>query len=222
MVKRVISSLMMTFFIITPTISHATDIVRLEQSGTPFNYHLPDSYCDITNTINGITFKSVIESINDPSLPNLKIIISPCNNDAGDGPYPWGWVGLVKNVPIEQEMLNNVVVSLLGDQDLMTKLNEKAQGLAGEVLEDKLGLSGDVTVGKQEIIWADENSILIKVHTATQVQGLEIQEVVLTSTTVINEIYATTILYNLAGKEPSIEELATLLINNARHIKDAN
>jgi len=55
-----------------------------------------------------------------------------------------------------------------------------------------------------------------------KLDGAEIKEVYVTSTTAIGDLYVYSYLYNLEGGTPSLKQLSQLLINNAPRLKGLN
>ena len=74
----------------------------------------------------------------------------------------------------------------------------------------------------QKIIWADKDSILVVGNMSGQMDGNVINEVYVTSTTALGDLYAYTYLYNLEDAIPSLKQMSKLLINNAPRLKALN
>ena len=99
---------------------------------------------------------------------------------------------------------------------------ESASKKSGETFDELFDIEVTHGVNEQRIIWADEDSILVLSNTSGQVEGSVIKEVNISSTTVIEDLYVYTFLYNLEGANPSGKQMSKLLIDNAPAIKRLN
>ena len=104
----------------------------------------------------------------------------------------------------------------------MEKLEKQVQKKSIEVLNVVFGVDATLENNEQNIIWADENSILVVGSMSGQVDGELIKEVYVTSTSALGELYVYTYLYNLEDVNPSLKQMSELLINNAPRLKALN
>ena len=201
----------------------AQNVERILFKGTELLYPLPKGYCNITEEMQGIMMKELIDQQKDPMLPVAQLIIAPCERSVSNPGYPWGWIGLMKDGSrINQETLNKMMVKLLANENLMEKLEKQVQKKSIEVLNEVFGVDATLENNEQKIIWADENSILVVGNMSGQVDGELIKEVYVTSTTALGELYVYTYLYNLEDVNPSLKQMSQLLINNAPRLKTLN
>ena len=206
-----------------PTNVFAQNVERILFKGTELLYPLPKGYCNITEEMQGIMMKELIDQQKDPMLPVAQLIIAPCERSVSNPGYPWGWIGLMKDGSrINQETLNKMMVKLLANENLMEKLEKQVQKKSIEVLNEVFGVDATLENNEQKIIWADENSILVVGNMSGQVDGELIKEVYVTSTTALGELYVYTYLYNLEDVNPSLKQMSQLLINNAPRLKALN
>ena len=202
--------------------ARAETIEMISISGSELRYPIPEGFCNITSDASGIILKEFLDQQQNPLIPKAQIIIANCDNDSSTPGYPWGWIGVVKNVAFPQETVNKMTAQLLQNEALLEKLTEKVQEANKEAIEDLFGLETIVEVNKQKIIWADDNSILLAARSIGQVNNVEIRELTLTSTTVIEDLYINTYLYNLENKTPTMQEMSKILIENAAKLKQLN
>ena len=213
----------MFIFSIFPTNVFAQNVERILFKGTELLYPLPKGYCNITEEMQGIMMKELIDQQKDPMLPVAQLIIAPCERSVSNPGYPWGWIGLMKDGSrINQETLNKMMVKLLANENLMEKLEKQVQKKSIEVLNEVFGVDATLENNEQKIIWADENSILVVGNMSGEVDGELIKEVYVTSTTALGELYVYTYLYNLEDVNPSLKQMSQLLINNAPRLKTLN
>ena len=213
----------MFIFLIFPTNVFAQNVERILFKGTELLYPLPKGYCNITEEMQGIMMKELIDQQKDPMLPVAQLIIAPCERSVSNPGYPWGWIGLMKDGSrINQETLNKMMVKLLANENLMEKLEKQVQKKSIEVLNEVFGVDATLENNEQKIIWADENSILVVGNMSGEVDGELIKEVYVTSTTALGELYVYTYLYNLEDVNPSLKQMSQLLINNAPRLKALN
>ena len=213
----------MFIFSIFPTNVFAQNVERILFKGTELLYPLPKGYCNITEEMQGIMMKELIDQQKDPMLPVAQLIIAPCERSVSNPGYPWGWIGLMKDESrINQETLNKMMVKLLANENLMEKLEKQVQKKSIEVLNEVFGVDATLENNEQKIIWADENSILVVGNMSGEVDGELIKEVYVTSTTALGELYVYTYLYNLEDVNPSLKQMSQLLINNAPRLKTLN
>ena len=210
-------------FSMLPANIFAQNVERILFKGTELLYPLPKGYCNITEEMQGIMMKELIDQQKDPMLPVAQLIIAPCERSVSNPGYPWGWIGLMKDESrINQETLNKMMVKLLANENLMEKLEKQVQKKSIEVLNEVFGVDATLENNEQKIIWADENSILVVGNMSGEVDGELIKEVYVTSTTALGELYVYTYLYNLEDVNPSLKQMSQLLINNAPRLKALN
>ena len=202
--------------------ARAETIEMISVSGSELRYPIPEGFCNITSDAHGIVLKEVLDQQQNPLVPEAQIIIANCDNDSLTPGYPWGWIGVVKNVAFAQKTVNKMIAQALQNEALLEKLTEKAQESNKEAIEDLLGSETTIEMGKQQIIWADDNSILLALRSIGQVNNVEIRELALTSTTVIDDLYINTYLYNLENEAPTTQEMSKILIENAAKLKQLN
>ena len=215
--------LIIVIFSLFPANIFAQNVERILFKGSELLYPLPKGFCNITEEMQGIMMKELIDQQKDPMLPVAQVIIAPCERSVSNPGYPWGWIGLMKDGSrINQETLNKMMVKLLANENLMEKLEKQVQKKNIEVLNEVFGVDATLENNEQKIIWADENSILVVGNMSGQVDGELIKEVYVTSTTALGELYVYTYLYNLEDVHPSLKQMSQLLINNAPRLKALN
>ena len=202
--------------------ARAETIEMISISGSELRYPIPEGFCNVTAEPQGILLKELLDKQRNSLIPEAQIVIANCDNDTVTPGYPWGWIGAVKNVAFTQETVNKITAQFLQNEALLEKLTEKAQETNKEAIEDLFGLEIKIEANKQNIIWADDNNILLATRIISQVNDLEIKELVLQSTTVIDELYIHTYIYNLEDETPTMQELSKILVENAANLKQLN
>lgn len=96
------------------------------------------------------------------------------------------------------------------------------QKKSSETLNEVLGIEASMNANEQRIVWADKDSILVLGKMSHQLDGNLMTEVYTSSTTVIEDLYIYTYLYNLEGANPSGKQMSKLLIDNAPTLKKLN
>ena len=104
----------------------AQSVERIVFKGSELLYPIPKGFCNITDEIQGIMMKELIDKQKDPILPEAQSIIAPCERNISNPGYPWGWIGLMKDGPnISQETLNRMMAKILENEDLIEKFEKK-------------------------------------------------------------------------------------------------
>ena len=214
-------------FVITllmnPANIFAQSVERILFKGSELLYPIPKGFCNITEDIQGIMMKELIDKQKNPMLPVAQLIVAPCERSISNPGYPWGWIGLMKDgSKIPQETLNRMMARILKNEDLIDKLEKQVKKKGTEVFNELFGVEAKLESNEQKIIWADKDSILVAGKMSGKLDGTEIKEVYVTSTTAIGDLYVYSYLYNLEGGTPSVKQLSQLLINNAPRFKDLN
>jgi len=205
------------------TFVFAQSVESILFKGSELIYPLPKGFCNITDEIQGIMLKDFIDKQKNPMLPIAQLIIAPCEQSTSNPGYPWGWVGIMKDGNgITQKTLNKMMANLLANETMIEKLEKHIQKKGAEVLNDDYGIDVKLENDKQKIIWADKDSILLIGNISAQLDGNVINEVYVTSTTVLGDLYAYTYLYNLEDSIPSLKQLSKLLITHAPRLKALN
>ena len=208
---------------VQPASVFAENVERILFSGSELLYPLPKGFCNITEDLQGILMKAILDKQKDPMIPVAQLIIGPCQPKNSDPEYPWGWVGLMKDsAGISQELFNTMMAKFITNDDIMEKLTKRANKSSSEALDELFGVEVSHHNNENRIIWADKDSLLVHINAATQVDGILIKEVALSSTTVIEGLYIYTYLYNLEDANPSSKEMSLLLIENAPVLKRLN
>ena len=203
--------------------SLANEFVNLRLSGSEILYPLPNGYCDVTEEPYGVMIKELLESQQVQGIPKAQAIVTLCNKGNEDNGYPWAWIGVLKNEPkMSQKNFNKTIAKFLKDDDLLEKLNNEVLESNRQVLEEFTGLETTNSATKQQILWADEKSILLGMIYKANFNGEIIEEVILMSTSVVDDLYVYTYFYNLKNAFPSTGELSELLIENASKLNDLN
>ena len=114
-----------------------------------------------------------------------------------------------------------MMAKMMKNEDVMDELTESAIEKNSEAFDELFDVEVTQDV-KQRIIWADEDSILVLQNVTGQVEEKVFKEVIINSTTVIEDLYVYTYLYNLEGAVPSGKQMSKLLIDNAPAIKRLN
>ena len=210
-------------FSMFPVNIFAQNVERILFKGTELLYPLPKGFCNITEEMQGIMMKELIDKQKDPMLPVAQLIIAPCERSVSNPGYPWGWIGLIKDASrIKQETLNKMMVKLLANEGLIEKLEKQVQKKSREVFNEVFGVDATLENNEQKIIWADKDSILLVGNMSGEVDGEFIKEVFVSSTSALGELYVYTYLYNLEDTSPSLKQMSELLINNAPRLKALN
>ncbi len=222
--KKAIFKVMITFILlIHPASGFAENVERILFSGNELLYPLPKGFCNITQDLQGIIMMEFLGKQKGPMFPTPQLIIGPCQQYTANSTYPWGWIGLMKDSSkITQKTLNKMIAKMMKNEDVMDKLMESASKKSGEAFDELFDVEVTHDVNKQRIIWADEDSILVLSNISGQLEGNVIKEVNISSTTVIEDLYVYTFLYNLEGANPSGKQMSKLLIDNAPAIKRLN
>lgn len=191
-------------FIITllmnPANIFAQSVERILFKGSELLYPLPKGFCNITEEIQGIMMKELIDKQKNSILPVAQLIIAPCERSISNPSYPWGWIGMMKDgSKVSQETLNRMMARILKNQDLIDKFERQVQKKGTEVINELFGVEAKLESNEQKIIWADKDSILVAGKMSGKLDGTEIKEVYVTSTTAIGDLYVYSYLYNLEG-----------------------
>jgi len=211
------------FLSMHPASVFAENVERVLFAGSELLYPLPDGFCNITEDLQGIVLKEILDNQKNPMLPVAQLIIGPCQPQNPNSGYPWGWVGLMKDgSTLTQETLNRMMAKLMANGDLLKKLERQTAKKSSEALNELFGIELSMGANEQRIVWADKDSILILGKMSSQVEGNMIKEVYASSTTVIEDLYIYTYLYNLEGANPSVKQMSKLLIDNAPALKKLN
>ena len=211
------------FLSMHPASVFAENVERVLFAGSELLYPLPDGFCNITEDLQGIVLKEILDNQKNPMLPVAQLIIGPCQPQNPNSGYPWGWVGLMKDgSTLTQETLNRMMAKLMANGDLLKKLERQTAKKSSEAVNELFGIELSMGANEQRIVWADKDSILILGKMSSQVEGNMIKEVYASSTTVIEDLYIYTYLYNLEGANPSVKQMSKLLIDNAPALKKLN
>jgi len=214
---------MTCFLSMHPASVFAENVERILFAGSELLYPLPEGFCNITEDLQGIVLKEILDKQKNPMLPVAQLIIRPCQPNNPNSGYPWGWVGLTKDgSKLTQETLNKMMAKLLENEDLLKKLERQIAKKSSETLNELLGIETSMNANEQRIVWADKDSILVLGKMSSQLDGNLITEVYTSSTTVIEDLYIYTYLYNLEGANPSGKQMSKLLIDNAPTLKKLN
>lgn len=222
--RKFVFKIIITFVLsIHPAIVFADNVERVLFEGSELLYPLPEGFCNITEDLQGIVLKEILDKQKNPMLPVAQLIIRPCQPKNPNSGYPWGWVGLMKDgSALTQETVNRMMAKLIANGDLLKKLERQTAKKSSEALNELFGVEISMGANEQRIVWADKDSILILGKMSLQLDGNLITQVYTSSTTVIEDLYIYTYLYNLEGANPSAKQMSKLLINNAPRIKKLN
>jgi len=222
--RKFVFTIAITFTLLMQPVSvNAENVERILFSGSELLYPLPKGFCNVTESIQGIILKDIIDKQKNPMVPVAQLIISPCEPNITNPGYPWGWIGVIKNPSrLRQETLNKMTVKLLTDEDLVEKVLKQLEDKNTEVVKEFYGVDTKIDSNEQRVIWADKDSILLVGNRAGQVDGTAIKEVFVSSTTVIDDLFIYIFIYNLEGAIPSGKQMSELLINNASRLKKLN
>ena len=222
--RKFVFKIIITFVLsIYPAIVFADNVERVLFEGSELLYPLPQGFCNVTEDLQGIILKEVLDKQQNPMLPVAQLIIAPCQPNASNPAYPWGWIGLMKdNSRLTQETLNKMMAKLLANEDLLDKILKQTHKKSSEAIDELFGVETTLGDNEQRIIWADEDSILLIGSMSGQLDGTMFKEVYVSSTTVIDNLYVYTFLYNSQGEKPTGKQMSKLLINNAPRIKKLN
>jgi hypothetical protein len=201
----------------------AQNVERILFAGSELLYPLPEGFCNITEDLQGIVLKEILDKQKNPIMPVAQLIIGPCQPKNPNSGYPWGWVGLNKDgSTLTQETVNRMMAKLIANGDLLKKLERQTAKKNSEALNELFGIEASMNANEQRIVWADKDSILILGKMSSQMDGKMITEIYASSTTVIEDLYIYTYLYNLEGAKPSAKQMSKLLIDNAPALKKLN
>ena len=104
----------------------AQSVERIVFKGSELLYPIPKGFCNITDEIQGIMMKELIDKQKDPMLPVAQSVIAPCERNISNPWYPWSWIGLMKEGPnISQETQNRMMAKILENAALIEKLFKK-------------------------------------------------------------------------------------------------
>ena len=214
---------MITFILLMqPTSGFAENVERILFSGSELLYPLPKGFCNITQDAQGIIMMEFLGKQKGPMFPTPQLIIGPCQQYTANPGYPWGWIGLMKDgSKFTQKTFNKMMAKMMKNEDVMDELTESAIEKNSEAFDELFDVEVTQDV-KQRVIWADEDSILVLQNVTGQVEEKVFKEVIINSTTVIEDLYVYTYLYNLEGAVPSGKQMSKLLIDNAPAIKRLN
>ena len=171
-------------------------IATIDFLGEEFYYPPPEGFCNVTSDMQGIVLKQFLDEghLRDPSIPKPQIILRPCDSTHT---YPWGWVGLQKNMGIQQGTLNKFMAGYLKQNDF-DELLDKGGEINSDVMEEIFEISSKSMVKKRpKIIWADGDSLMQMMVAETNLDGTKLVEEILTSTTVTDDFYVFTYIYNV-------------------------
>ena len=115
-----------------------------------------------------------------------------------------------------------MIAKLIANGDLLKRLERQTVKKRGEVLNELFDIETSMGANEQRIVWADKDSILILGKMSSQLDGNLITEIYTSSTTVIEDLYIYTYLYNLEDANPSAKQMSKLLIDNAPALKRLN
>ena len=202
--------------------ARAETIEKISISGSELRYPIPEGFCNVTSDVQGIILKEALDKQRNALVPEAQIIIANCDKDSITPGYPWGWIGVVKNVAFTQQTVNKITAQLLQNEALLKKFTEQIQETSKEAIEDLLGVGVTIETNKQNIIWADDNSILLATRITSQVNDVALKELAVQSTTVIDDLYIHTYIYNLENETPTMQELSKILVENAAKLKQLN
>ena len=222
--RKLFLEIIITFaLLIHPATVYADNVEKIQFAGSELLYPLPKGFCNITEDFQGIMMMEILHKQEDPMSPTPQLIIGSCQQSKSNPGYPWGWIGLMKGSPtLTQETLNKIMAEMIKNEDLMDKLMENASKSNSDVFEEVFDVELTNESNEQRIIWADENSILVLSNISGQIDGNFFKEINISSTTVLEDLYVYTFLFNLEGANPSIKEMSKLLIDNAPVIKGLN
>ena len=215
--------ILMLFLVVgLPSSSFAQKVVNIKYLGVEVAYPLPRGFCDITEELLGIMLKGFLDKIDDPTIPKAQIIISTCDSGKRQGAYPWGWIGLQKDQPMPQSTYNKFVEGLLNDEKIYGSLTKKMDELSSEAFADTFGMAVDANMGKQKVVWADDDGITLIMNGESVVDGVLVKEVILSSSSVVGGTYFHTYIYNAIDGDISGKDIAVELINNSGNIHKLN
>ena len=107
--RKFVFTIAITFTLLMQPVSvNAENVERILFSGSELLYPLPKGFCNVTESIQGIILKDIIDKQKNPMVPVAQLIISPCEPNITNPGYPWGWIGVIKNPSrLRQETLLN-------------------------------------------------------------------------------------------------------------------
>lgn len=212
------------FFIFLLTFSVSKSFAEFKKvyfSGKNYNISIPRGFCDISNTVIGkFLFQHIEESQKNTNLKatKLKLIIAHCNYNENNI-YPWGYIGLLKKTKnFSQKTYNDVVSKLFDDKNLMNDLSELTSKAVNKTMnkyfsEKKNGVN---TLQTPEVLYKDEYSIIYRAMNTGMFEGEIVNEVVVSSSSVLTDVIINTYLNNELNEEPNSFSLAGVLIENSK------
>ena len=209
--------------IISASNANASSVVKLTNAHQQILYPMPAKYCNITDDLRGTLLNQIVApQTKKLGLPKPQLFMAPCDSDISSG-YPWVWVGLMRNNPtMSQNSANKLLAKLIGNEEFLQEMNKTVQDSNKSMIETFAGWESDLDFSKQKIIWADENSFLVGQYVNGKVEDMVVEEVVFSSTTVVDELFVFTYAYILKDSLPTEKDMSALLINNAVTLKRLN
>lgn len=213
-----------TFFLSSyPAGVFAQNFETILYGGSEILYPLPRGFCDISGNPEGILAKEFLDKQKSPMVPDAKLILGLCQPNTLNPMYPWGYVGLKKNNrKLSQETLNKAVGKLLKNEGLVQKLMKGVVKRNSEAMEEVFGAESSMKSATQRIIWADNDSVLVVHNLEQRLDGKPLKEMVASSTTVIDDLFVYTYLYNLQGADLTMKQMSKILLDNAPKLKRLN
>ncbi len=208
--------------------AYASDrYVKLSSDGTGFTYPLPDSWCDITQTTDGLRLLAYLQAVNNEAETgiNVRLIIRPCKTLASS--YPWAYVGLSsvdKFIGSSQFVYNQFIKSNLwlgmGD-DLLDDIESAKSELSKEYFN--LELKSDLSsLNKSVILESDINSITFSTLLTTKLGDSKVKEFVISSATLAKNHSIATYFYNDTTSKTANAEHIQLILANTKKIASLN
>ena len=200
---------------------------KISIEGTDFKYPLPNDWCDVTETENGIYLLAYLQTVIDESEVdlNVRLILRPCStNNSG---YPWSYVGLSKggvygsNQFVFNQMTKATLKLGLLD-DTLDKAQKAQSEVAKEYFEKEVKHKVSFSSSKMNTISSDEYSLTFSNKTTSFVNDSEVNELAITSLTVAKNQIIGTYLYNDSHSESANEEHIQMILDNAKKIATLN
>ena len=181
-------------------------------NGNYYKLTLPEGFCDITDSSYGRFMKTFLNDTlrKTGGLLSAEVIFSECGKEIDPmNILPWGYAGIGINDNLTQKEFNKFTSKNMSS-NFMDKIEDIVNTSANKTLDDyKLSsfVKIDIDVGKPEILWSDENSLIVYIRGN---DGNIVQDGVF-STTVLPKALIYTYLYDDVKNNPSIMGMASKL-----------
>lgn len=211
--------------IVNPALAMETAI--MDVNSEQYTLHLPQGYCDITDTIEGISGLIYLEKAMKASGEDIvpKIIYNRCDSKAS---FPWGYIGLRINndETVTQQQFNTTMASLFEDtrfQEVLEQQINEAGSAAAEVVKENNGIDIDeINFGETIPLAASEWNYHVAMKMQTQVNEKTIVQQAITSVSVLNNHFVYYYNYRLDADLTDLNDLLNSLDEASKYNQSVN